>query len=65
MYLDQSVCFTETPRGSGQWAPLGLEELLALTGNKPAAPPGSGAGGASGGKGAASENNGGGFGGLD
>lgn len=34
IYLDQSVAFTEMPRGSGRWSPLGLEELLALTGMK-------------------------------
>lgn len=37
VYLDQSVAFTETPRGSGRWAPLRLEDLLALTGHTPAA----------------------------
>ena len=37
IFLDQSVAFTEMPRGSGQWSPLGLEELLTLTGNKPVA----------------------------
>eukprot|EP00752_Nemacystus_decipiens_P009688 g8655.t2 len=30
VYLDQSVCFAEMPRGSGLWSPLGLEDLLAL-----------------------------------
>lgn len=67
VYLDQSVCFTETPRGSGVWSPLGLEDLLALTGNKPSAAPAA-ASASSGRGGGASQNNGGGshgFGGLD
>lgn len=33
MYLDQSVAFTEKPRGSGRWSPLSLEDLLLLTGS--------------------------------
>lgn len=66
MYLDQSVVFTETPKGSGRWSPLGLEDLLALTGNKPVVPPT--AGGASGGGAGGAQSNGAGshaFGGLD
>lgn len=72
MYLDQSVVFTEMPKGSGRWSPLGLEDLLALTGNKPAAR--AGAAGASRGSGGAQQSNGAGagagagshaFGGLD
>lgn len=73
IFLDQSVAFTEMPRGSGQWSPLGLDDLLALTGNAPAAAAKAAAaagastapGGAAGG---ASQTNGGGshgFGGLD
>lgn len=57
IYLDQSVAFAEMPRGTGRWSPLGLEELLVLTGNKPATAPAAAS--------AAPHKNGGAFGGLD
>lgn len=62
------MVFTEMPKGSGRWSPLGLEDLLALTGNKPVAP--AAAAGASRGAGGAQQSNGAGsgshaFGGLD
>lgn len=69
MYLDQSVTFTETPKGSGLWSPVGLDDLLAMTGNRPApATAGSAGGAGSGGGGGATQRNAGGsssFGGLD
>lgn len=38
VFLDQNVTFTEMPRGSGRWSPIGLEELLQVAGYANAAP---------------------------